>query len=64
MSRWTTDKIAARVGATCEGDTAREIVGVAPLDRAGPGDLSFCRGGRWLKLLEHTRAGAVLLPPR
>jgi UDP-3-O-[3-hydroxymyristoyl] glucosamine N-acyltransferase len=62
-SAWTTGDLAARVGATCEGPLDRELNGVAALERAGPGDLSFCRGGRWARALPHTRAGAVLVGP-
>lgn len=58
---WTTGRLAERVGARCEGDPERPITGVAALDQAGPRDLTFCRGGRWLAALPHTRAGAVLL---
>lgn len=60
---WTTGRLADRVGGECDGDRDRPITGVAPLDRAGPTDLAFCRGGRWLKALSATRAGAVLVPP-
>lgn len=59
---WTTGDLAARVGAVCEGSPDVVITGVAPLDRAGPEALSFCRGGRWGKALAGTRAGAVLVP--
>jgi UDP-3-O-[3-hydroxymyristoyl] glucosamine N-acyltransferase len=55
--------LAERVGAVCEGDPDRVISNVAPLDRATVGDLSFCRGGRWAKVLPQTQAGAVLLSP-
>jgi UDP-3-O-[3-hydroxymyristoyl] glucosamine N-acyltransferase len=60
---WTTGRLADRVGGTCEGPADRTVKGVAPLDSAGPDDLSFCRGGRWAKALAATRAGAVLVPP-
>lgn len=60
---WTTGDLARRVGATCEGPEDRVIGGVASLDRAGPDELSFCRGGRWAARLAHTRAGAALVPP-
>lgn len=63
MTGWTTGALAARVGATCEGPTDYPITGVAPLDRAGPGELTFCRGGRWARTLGQTRAGAVLVGP-
>lgn len=59
----TTGDLAAKVGATCEGPADRVLTGVAALDRADPGSLSFCRGGRWARALATTRAGAVLVPP-
>ncbi|MEZ4239545.1 MAG: UDP-3-O-(3-hydroxymyristoyl)glucosamine N-acyltransferase [Myxococcota bacterium] len=62
-SAWTTGDLAARIGATCEGPTDRLLRGVAALDRAGPDELTFCRGGRWARALAATRAGAVLVPP-
>ena len=37
------------------------LSGVAALDRAEAGDLSFCRGGRWTQHLSATRATAVIL---
>jgi len=58
---WTTARIALWVGATCEGPQDRIIDGVGSLSGAGPSDLSFCTGGRWLEPLSRTRAGAVLL---
>ena len=58
---WTTGRLAALVGATCEGPTDRVLVGVASLEQAGPDELSFCRGGRWTKALGATRAGAVFI---
>lgn len=58
----TTGSLAALVGARLEGPPDRVITGVAPLERAGPSDLSFCRGGaRWVDRLANTRAGAVLV---
>jgi UDP-3-O-[3-hydroxymyristoyl] glucosamine N-acyltransferase len=59
--RWTTARVARMIGATCEGPEDRFITGVASLAHAGPADLSFCTGGRWLEPLSRTRAGAVLL---
>lgn len=60
---WTTGTLAARVGAVCEGPHDRPITGIAPLDRATPTELSFCRGGRWAKALAQSRAGAILVGP-
>lgn len=57
----TTGALAELVGATCEGSPDVVIRGVAPLDTAGPDQLSFCRGGSWTRHLPHTKAGAVLV---
>lgn len=56
-----TGAIAALVGARCDGPEDREIRGVASLASAGATDLSFCTGGRWLKPLAATQAGAVFV---
>ncbi len=62
MTPITTGWIGALVGARVEGPSDRVICGVAPLERATPSDLSFCRGGpRWAERLANTRAGAVLV---
>ena len=53
--------VAALVGGTLRGDGARRITGVAPLDRATAGDLSFVASARYLKALAETGAGALLV---
>jgi UDP-3-O-[3-hydroxymyristoyl] glucosamine N-acyltransferase len=58
---WTAARIAARVGGALVGDPERVITGVNTLELAGPSDLAFCAGGRWLRGLPGTRAGVVLL---
>jgi UDP-3-O-[3-hydroxymyristoyl] glucosamine N-acyltransferase len=45
-----------------EGDGEREIRRVAPLEDAGPEDLSFAARGRGLKLAGESRAGCLLVP--
>jgi len=45
-----------------EGDGEREIRRVAPLEDAGPKDLSFAARGRALKLAGESRAGCLLVP--
>jgi UDP-3-O-[3-hydroxymyristoyl] glucosamine N-acyltransferase len=52
--------IAELVGGTLVGDGAVRLAGVAPLDRAGPSDLSFLAAGRYLPYFHGSRAGAVL----
>lgn len=58
---WTTGRLAARIGGICEGSPDVVLTGVAALDRAQSGDLSFCRGGRWTQHLSQTHAAAVIL---
>lgn len=55
-------EIAERLGGELAGDPTRVIRGAAPLDGAGPGDLSFLSGGRYAAMLGTTGAGAVLVP--
>jgi UDP-3-O-[3-hydroxymyristoyl] glucosamine N-acyltransferase len=56
-------ELAARLGLALEGDPALEIRGVASLDDAGPGELSFAMGPRYASAFAGSRAGAFLLPP-
>ena len=44
------------------GDGGAVLSGIAPLDRAGPGDLSFLASGRYLRAFRHVpRPGCVLV---
>ncbi len=45
-------------------DLAQRIVNVAPLDTAGPGDLSYVESGKYLERLKATRASACLMAER
>jgi UDP-3-O-[3-hydroxymyristoyl] glucosamine N-acyltransferase len=45
-------------------DRAQAVSGVAPLDLAGPGDLSFCDGPRYFDALRGTAASICLLAKR
>ncbi len=45
-------------------DHGRLITGIGPLDRAGPGDLTFIENPHYLGQLATTQAGACLSPPR
>jgi UDP-3-O-[3-hydroxymyristoyl] glucosamine N-acyltransferase len=62
MAELSIAEIAQHVGGELVGDPDRVIRGAAPLDGAGPGDLSFLSGGRYLPQLASTGAGAVLVP--
>jgi UDP-3-O-[3-hydroxymyristoyl] glucosamine N-acyltransferase len=57
----TADRIADLVGGTLVGRGDVAIAGVAPLPRAGPGDLAFLTSPRYRRYLADTRASAVLL---
>ena len=54
-------EIAAAVGGTLEGGADPDVIGVAPLDRAGPTELSFLAHPRYAAYVADTRAGAVLV---
>lgn len=56
-------EIARALGCELRGDGDVEITGVAPLDGATPGTLTFLGDRRLAHLLATTRASAVILPP-
>lgn len=58
----TAGRAAHLVGGDLLGSTEHDIVGVAPLERAGPGDLSFLSTTKYVEAFRHTRAGVVLVP--
>jgi UDP-3-O-[3-hydroxymyristoyl] glucosamine N-acyltransferase len=55
-------EIAARLGRTMVGARDVELTGVAPIESAGPHQLSFVRSLRWARHIEETRAGALIVP--
>jgi UDP-3-O-[3-hydroxymyristoyl] glucosamine N-acyltransferase len=55
--------IADRLQCRLEGDGDVDIVRVAAIDKAGPGDLTFVANNRYLPQLATTRASAVILGP-
>jgi UDP-3-O-[3-hydroxymyristoyl] glucosamine N-acyltransferase len=57
----TTGRLAELVGGRLVGADDIELVGVAPLDRAGPDELALLASREYLPHLAGTRAGAVLL---
>ncbi|MEO0651737.1 MAG: UDP-3-O-(3-hydroxymyristoyl)glucosamine N-acyltransferase [Planctomycetota bacterium] len=61
MESKTCEELAALCGATVEGDSAREVRGPARLQDAGPQEVAFLGHPKYVDLLEHTSAGAVLL---
>ena len=54
-------EIARAVGATLEGDPELEISRIAPIDEAGPGDLTFVANERYVARLKDCRASAVIV---
>jgi UDP-3-O-[3-hydroxymyristoyl] glucosamine N-acyltransferase len=59
----TAASIAEAVGGTVVGDATATVRAIAPLDRAGPEDLSFLASERYVPLLAASRAGVVLVAP-
>jgi UDP-3-O-[3-hydroxymyristoyl] glucosamine N-acyltransferase len=55
------NEIAARLGSKLEGDANTEITGVAGVESAGPGQLTFLSNRRYLRDAEATRASAILV---
>jgi UDP-3-O-[3-hydroxymyristoyl] glucosamine N-acyltransferase len=56
-------QLAEHVGGTVIGDDAAEVTGCAPIDSAGPSDISFLANARYAKYLASTRAAAVFVHP-
>jgi UDP-3-O-[3-hydroxymyristoyl] glucosamine N-acyltransferase len=56
-------ELAARLGCELRGDGETEIRGVAGIETAGPGDLTFLANPRYAGHLAATRASAVVLGP-
>ncbi|MGB2665120.1 MAG: UDP-3-O-(3-hydroxymyristoyl)glucosamine N-acyltransferase [Candidatus Acidiferrum sp.] len=54
-------EIAHKLGCHLEGDPSTDIKGVAGIDHAGAGQLTFLANRRYLPLLKTTRASAVLV---
>lgn len=54
-------QIAERIGCRLEGDGGIEIRGIAPLEDAAPGDLTFFTNPKYAPQLRETRASAVII---
>ena len=61
MADLTLAELALAVGGELNGPGDRVVRGVAPLDSAGPDELSFVANPRYLPYLHGTKAGAVLV---
>jgi UDP-3-O-[3-hydroxymyristoyl] glucosamine N-acyltransferase len=55
--------IAERLGCRLEGDGNVEIAGVAGIEKAGPGTLTFLSNPKYRRALRATRASAILAAP-
>jgi UDP-3-O-[3-hydroxymyristoyl] glucosamine N-acyltransferase len=60
----TLHEIVARLGGEAVGGPAGPFAGVATLDDAGPGEITFLANPRYRARLLSTKAGAVILGPR
>lgn len=60
---FTLGELAGRFGGEVLGDPQTTVSQVAPLDTAGPEELSFLNSARYRRHLEASRAGAVILGP-
>jgi UDP-3-O-[3-hydroxymyristoyl] glucosamine N-acyltransferase len=59
--RFSLAELARRIGAEVAGDPAREVGALRTLAEAGPDDLSFLTGARYLEAARRSRAGALLV---
>jgi UDP-3-O-[3-hydroxymyristoyl] glucosamine N-acyltransferase len=62
--RLSAGELAALAGGRLVGAADAVVTGVAPLDRAGPEDLSFIAASRYLPYFQRTRAPVVLVTPQ
>jgi UDP-3-O-[3-hydroxymyristoyl] glucosamine N-acyltransferase len=56
-------QLAAAVGADMHPAAERTLTGVAPLQAAGPAEVSFLHNKKYLPMLEQTGAGVVIVAP-
>lgn len=54
-------ELAGRLGCELQGDGEIEIAGVAGMDHAGPGQVTFLANSKYAAKVKHTRAGAILV---
>ncbi|MFA9461755.1 UDP-3-O-(3-hydroxymyristoyl)glucosamine N-acyltransferase [Thiohalorhabdus methylotrophus] len=60
----TAGGLAEQLGLSLRGDRERPVSGAAPLDKAGPEDLSFLANPRYRQQLLETAAGVVIVAPQ
>lgn len=61
MPSYSLGDLARSLGAELDGDPAVEVSGVAPLESAGPGDLSFLANPKYVEAAQRTAAGALIV---
>ena len=59
---FTLGELSGTLNARLEGEASLRVRAVAPLETAGPEDISFVLGPRYVKAAAATRAGAVVAP--
>src|SRR5438128_8003291 len=59
-AEFTLGQLAEALSATLEGDAGRVVRGVAPLESAGPDDVSFLTDARYRAAAQASRAGAFV----
>ena len=57
----TSGELADKVGAKVEGNNSVKICGAAPIESAGPDEITFVANKRYVKYLSDTNAGAVII---
>lgn len=60
---FTLAELAELTGSTVKGDDNTQLKGVASLDKAKTGDISFVSNPRYKKTLAHSNASAIILSP-
>jgi UDP-3-O-[3-hydroxymyristoyl] glucosamine N-acyltransferase len=63
VTTFTLAELAEKVGGEVHGDGTLVLDGVAPLEEAGPSQVSFLSNRKYRKQFEATRAGAVIVEP-
>jgi UDP-3-O-[3-hydroxymyristoyl] glucosamine N-acyltransferase len=61
VASFTLGRLADALGASLQGDATRVVTGVAPLEAAGPEQVSFVADPRYLRQAQASRAGAFLV---
>lgn len=61
---FTLAQLAEKIGGTVDGDGGVVITAAAPIESAGPSDISFVANERYAKFVATTGAGALVLHPK